>query len=112
MANIHVHPYKTLANISALYMLEPGICGRKKGTGKAEKTMGGRREGMDGDDDGGLCEEREEQGAMEEDDVVDSGLRSAAMRMVTTTTTSLPILFFTKRSSQRSYDINSNTFDN
>src|SRR6218665_4087415 len=87
MANIHVHPYKTLANISALYMLEPGICGRKKGTGKAEKTMGGRREGMDGDDDGGLCEEREEQGAMEEDDVVDSGLRSAAMRMVTTTTT-------------------------
>src|SRR6218665_1045858 len=65
----------------------PGICGRKKGTGKAEKTMGGRREGMDEDDDGGLCEEREEQGAMEEGDVVDSGLRSAAMRMVTTTTT-------------------------
>src|SRR6218665_1231426 len=65
----------------------PGICGRKKGTGKAEKTMGGRRERMDGDDDSGLCEEREEQGAMEEGDVVDSGLRSAAMRMATTTTT-------------------------
>src|SRR6218665_950177 len=64
-----------------------GICGRRKGPGKAEKTMGGRRERMDRDDDGGLCEEREEQGAMEEDDVVDSGLRSAAMRMVTTTTT-------------------------
>src|SRR6218665_3096611 len=70
--------------VASIHM--PGICGRKKGTGKTEKTMGGRRGRMDGDDDGGLCEEREEQGAMEEDDVVDSGLRSAAMRMVTTTT--------------------------
>src|SRR6218665_699863 len=69
--------------VASIHM--PGICGRKKGTGKAEKTMDGRRERMDGDDDGGLCEEREEQGAMEEGDVVDSGLRSAAMRMVTTT---------------------------